>query len=337
MNGPGITGFTGTSRTLVSILVPAYNEEGNVVRCYETIVKVFRQLPDYDYEIIVTDNHSTDRTFPLLEELAAKDPALKVIRFSRNYGYQRSLLTAYQAASGACAIQLDCDLQDPPELIPKMLQLWRIGHQVVYGIRRTLQDGFMIASLRRLYYRFVSFISEDELPVNVGEFRLVDRRILVELQKVTDASPYLRGLISAMGFSQVGLEYDRMGRTEGESKFPLKSMLSLAVDGVLNHSLLPLRLASIAGLVIGLLSLLLTFVYLVGRLVFGQAWPDGFATTTILLLMSIAINAIFMGILGEYVGRLFLQAKTEIKPIVESQLNFPQVVSLVKNGKQGSE
>ncbi len=329
--------MTEAHKTLVSIVVPAFNEEGNVVRCYESIVAVFRQLPEYDYEIIITDNHSTDRTFLLLEDLAAKDPALKVIRFSRNYGYQRSLLTAYQAASGACAIQLDCDLQDPPELIPEMLQIWRMGHQVVYGIRRSLKDGIVVASLRRLYYRLIATISDDDLPVNVGEFRLVDRCILVELQKVTDTSPYLRGLISTMGFSQMGLEYDRMGRTEGESKFPLKSMISLALDGVLNHSLLPLRLASIAGMFIGLLSLVLTSVYLLGRLVFGQAWPAGFATTTILLLMSIAINAIFMGILGEYVGRLFLHAKTEIKPIVERRLNFPQVISLVPNGKQGNE
>ncbi|KPH59876.1 glycosyltransferase family 2 protein [Novosphingobium sp. ST904] len=317
------------AKTLVSILVPAFNEELNVVRCYEAIVRTFEKLPEYQYEIIVTDNHSSDRTFELLEELARRDSALKVIRFSRNYGYQRSLLCAYKAAAGACSIQLDCDLQDPPELIPEMLKLWRVGHQVVYGIRRTLADGFMVATLRRAFYHFISWISDDDLPVNAGEFRLVDRRILVELQKVDDASPYLRGLISAMGFSQVGLEYDRGDRVAGESKFPLKSMISLAVDGVLNHSLMPLRIASISGIVIGVLSLLLTFTYLVGRVLLGQAWPAGFATTTILLLMSISINAIFMGILGEYVGRLFLQAKRGTKPIVEERLNFPEVISLV--------
>lgn len=316
-------------RTLISILVPAFNEEQNVVRCYEAIVRVFEKLPEYSYEIIVTDNHSTDNTFELLEELSRKDSALKVIRFSRNYGYQRSLLCAYKAATGACSIQLDCDLQDPPELIPEMLKQWRLGHHVVYGIRRSLQDGFFVATARRAFYRFITWISDDDLPVNAGEFRLVDRRILVELHKVDDASPYLRGLISAMGFSQIGLEYDRADRTAGESKFPLKSMISLAVDGVLNHSLLPLRFASIAGIMIGVLTLLLTFVYLVGRVLLGQHWPAGFATTTILLLMSISINAIFMGILGEYVGRLFLQAKSASNPIVETRLNFPEVVTLV--------
>ena len=323
-------------KTLVSILVPAFNEEGNVVRCYEAIVRVFDKLPDYRYEIIVTDNHSTDATFSLLQSLAQRDAGLKVIRFSRNYGYQRSLLCAYKAASGACSIQLDCDLQDPPELIPQMLALWRADFKVVYGIRRSLKDGFLVAKLRRAFYQFITAISDDNLPVNAGEFRLVDRRLLVELAKVNDASPYLRGLISAMGFSQVGLEYDRLDRTAGESKFPLKSMISLAVDGILNHSLLPLRIASIAGIVLGAASMLLTFIYLFGRVLLGQNWPAGFATTTILLLMSISINSVFMGILGEYVGRLFLQSKSGSQPIVEADVNFTTVLPITAAGKPKS-
>ncbi len=313
-----------SEKTLVSVLVPAFNEEATIERAYDTIVKAFEGLEDYDYEIIFSDNHSSDRTFGLLEKLARKDPRLKAIRLSRNYGYQRSLLRLYKAASGDCAVQLDCDLQDPPELIPEMLARWREGHQVVYGIRRSLQDGFFTAMARRVFYRFVRAISHDDLPLNAGEFRLVDKVILTELQQVNDTTPYLRGLISAMGFSQVGIEYDRADRIAGESKFPLKSMIMLAVDGVLNHSLLPLRLASIAGLVIGLLSFLLTFGYLLGSLVLGQEWPAGFATTTILLLMSISINAIFMGIIGEYLGRIFLQSKNSSQPIVQTSLNFTE-------------
>ncbi|MBX7495798.1 glycosyltransferase family 2 protein [Qipengyuania sp. 6B39] len=312
------------AKTLVSILVPAFNEEENVERAYNAILKTFERLPDYDYEIIFTDNHSTDRTFELLEGIAKRDPKVKVIRFSRNFGYQRSLLCGYKAASGACSIQLDCDLQDPPSLIPDMLRLWRMDHQVVYGIRRSLPDGFIVRQLRRGFYRLISRISDDNLPVNVGEYRLCDRRILDELRKVNDTTPYLRGLISSMGFSQVGFEYDRADRVAGESKFPLKSMISLAVDGLLNHSLLPLRLASYAGIIIGLLTMLLSFIYILGRVFLGQAWPAGFATTTILLLMSISINAIFMGILGEYIGRLFIQSRTEADPIIETRLNFEE-------------
>jgi polyisoprenyl-phosphate glycosyltransferase len=310
-----------STRSLVSVLVPAFNEELTVERAYATIVAVFEGLPEYDFEIVFTDNHSTDRTFPLLREIAARDSRVKVIRFSRNYGYERSLLRAYQAASGDCAVQIDCDLQDPPELIPEMLALWCQGHQVVYGVRKTLTDGRLIAALRRTFYGFVARISDDDLPVNAGEFRLVDARILAELRKVEDTAPYVRGLISAMGFSQVPLLYDRRERIAGDSKFPFLALVALAMDGVLNHSLLPLRVASLAGLVVGVITLLLTFVYLVGSLLFGQNWPAGFATTTILLLMSIAMNAIFMGILGEYVGRIFLQAKKRPELLIETSLN----------------
>lgn len=311
-------------RKKVSVLVPAFNEEMNVERTYATIVEVFRGLPDYDYEIIVTDNHSSDRTFELLRGLAAKDPKLKVIRFSRNFGYERSLLVAYKAASGDCSVQIDCDLQDPPELIPQMLEMWSQGHQVVYGVRRSLKDGPVTAALRRTFYWFIARISEDELPLNAGEFRLVDRCILDELKQVDDVTPYLRGLISAMGYSQVGFEYDRQDRIAGQSKFPLKALIGLAVDGVLNHSLLPLRIASMTGILVGALTFLIAVAYILGRLVFGQAWPAGFATTTILLLMSIAINAMFMGILGEYLGRIFLQTKQRPDPLVEARLNFPK-------------
>ncbi len=311
-----------SERKLVSVLVPAFNEELTVERAYSTIAAVFEGLPGYDFEIIFTDNHSTDRTFALLRRIADQDPRVKVIRFSRNYGYQRSVLCAYKAASGDCSVQIDCDLQDPPELIPEMLALWEQGHQVVYGVRKSLQDGPVTAALRRLFYWFIARISDDDLPLNAGEFRLVDARILTELRKVDDTAPYVRGLISAMGFSQVPILYDRRDRIAGTSKFPLMAMITLAVDGVLNHSLLPMRIASLTGLVVGVVTLALTFIYLIGSLLFGQQWPAGFATTTILLLMSIAINAIFMGIMGEYVGRIFLQAKQRSDPLIEVGLNL---------------
>lgn len=312
--------------TRVSVIVPAYNEEETIERCYETIVKVFAGLPDYDYEIVFTDNHSTDRTFALLADVAAADPKVRVIRFSRNYGYQRSLLVGYKSATGECAVQLDCDLQDPPELIPQMLALWREGHKVVYGVRRTLRDGPVTAFARRAFYRFISILSEDNLPIDAGEFRLVDGRILDALRNVHDTAPYLRGLISSMGFSQIGIDYDRGIRTAGHSKFSLKPMIALAVDGLLNHSLLPLRIASAVGLLAGSITFLLIFVYLIWRLTFGSGWPAGFATTTLLLLISITLNSLFLGVIGEYLGRIFMQAKHISSPLVETMLNCQPAV-----------
>jgi len=310
--------------TLVSIIVPAFDEEATVERCYETIVSVFAKLPGYDYEIVFTDNHSSDRTFAILSDIAAKDRRVRVIRFSRNYGYQRSLLVGYQHAAGECAIQLDCDLQDPPELIPEMLRRWREGHHVIYGVRRSLRDDPLTRWARRGFYRLIAAMSDDDLPIDAGEFRLVDRRILHELRGVRDTSPYLRGLISSMGFSQVGIEYDRGSRIAGRSKFSVKPMVSLAVDGLLNHSLLPLRLASAVGLFVGSITFVLIFVYLLWRLTTGSSWPAGFATTTLLLLLSITLNSIFLGIIGEYLGRLFMQAKRLPSPLVEAMLNRPE-------------
>lgn len=305
-------------RPLVSVLVPAFNEEDNVERTYAEITRVFDTLPDYDHEIIFTDNHSTDRTFALLSDIAGRDPRVRVIRFARNYGYQRSVLVAYQNARGDCAVQVDCDLQDPPSLIPEMLARWRQGHQVVYGIRRSLPDGPVTAAMRKLYYYMMNALSEDELPVNAGEFRLVDSRLLVELRKVSDTSPYVRGLISSMGYSQVGIEYDRAGRIAGESKFPLRKMISMGLDGVLNHSLIPLRMASGIGMMVGVCTTLLLVGYLIGRVVLGQNWPAGFATTTLLMLLGITLNALFLGIIGEYLGRIFQQVKERPRPIVEA-------------------
>ena len=309
--------------TLISILIPCYNEEENIRACHGRVAAVLDRLDDVEAEIIFTDNHSTDLTFAILREIANEDSRVRVFRFSRNVGYQNSVMFAYKAARGDCAIQLDCDLQDPPELIPRMLDLWRQGNQVVYGIRRGLPDGPLVAALRRGFYWFIDRISADDLPRNAGEFRLTDRVILDQIRRSEDRSPYMRGMISAMGFRQTGFEYDRAPRVAGQSKFPFRAMLGLAVDGLVNHSLLPLRLASTVSLLVGLLTFLVLLGYLVGKLLFGQEWPPGFATLVVLLLMSMTLNAMFLGILGEYIGRIFMQTKNINAPIVEAVLNAP--------------
>lgn len=313
--------------TLISILIPCLNEEENIRRCHARVAAVLDGLEDVEAEIIFTDNHSTDLTFAILREIAEEDPRVRVFRFSRNVGYQASVMFAYKAARGDCAIQLDSDLQDPPELIPTMLDLWRQGNQVVYGIRRSLPDGPVVAALRRGFYWFIDRVSADDLPRNAGEFRLTDRVILDQIRRSEDRSPYMRGMISAMGFRQVGFDYDRAARAAGQSKFPFRAMLGLAVDGLVNHSLLPLRLASTVSLLAGLFTFLVLLGYLVGKLLFGQEWPPGFATLAILLLMSMTLNAMFLGILGEYIGRIFLQTKNINAPIVEAALNAPGPVT----------
>lgn len=311
---------------LVSIICPVYNEEENVARAHQAVIDEFAKLaPDYDYELIFTDNHSTDRTFALLREIAAKDPKVRAIRFAKNYGYQRSIFMGYLNARGDCAIQMDCDLQDPPSLFARMLQLWREGHEVVYGIRRSRKEGILIGIVRKLFYRFIDALSEEKLPLDAGDFRLVDRAVLDELHAIDDNTPYLRGLISTMGFRQIGFDYDRAARVAGTSKFSLWPMVRLALDGIMNHSLVPLRIASMVSMVVGLLTFVAIAFYIFGRFLLGTEWPAGFATTTVLLLLSITLNAMFLGIIGEYLGRIYVQVKRRPLVIVERQLNVAEL------------
>jgi dolichol-phosphate mannosyltransferase len=172
--------------TLISIIVPAYNEEHNVDRAYAAIIAQFATLPDYDYEIIFTDNHSTDATFSKLKALATKDPKVRVLRYARNFGFNRSILTGYRYATGAAAIQIDCDLEDPPSLFPEFLRLWREGHDVVVGVRNQRAEPKLLTALRRMFYKLLDSISETPHTVNAGDFRLVDRRVLNKLKEILE-------------------------------------------------------------------------------------------------------------------------------------------------------
>lgn len=310
-------------KRLVSFLVPVYNEEENVLPLHQTVTKVMAALPSYDYEFLFTDNHSTDRTPELLRELGRGDPRVRMIRFSRDFGYQKSIHTGYVNAAGDCAIQLDCDLQDPPELIPEFLRLWVEGRHVVYGIRRSRREAWWLNALRAAFYRLIDALSEDELPHDAGDFRLVDRRVIEELKKIEDSQPYLRGTLATLGFDQVGIPYDRHERARGRSKFSFGQLTGLALDGILNHSTVPLRIATYIGLAVSLATFGGLVFCVAMKVLFGQTWPAGFATTTVLILLSLSLNAIFLGVLGEYLGRMYRHIKRRPLTIVEEELNRP--------------
>jgi dolichol-phosphate mannosyltransferase len=312
-----------SSRSLISVCVPVFNEEQNIEPLYETVMSVMATVAHrYDVELVFTDNHSTDRTFSVIAELAKRDPRVRGLRFSRNFGFQRSIFTAYMNARGKAAVQIDCDLQDPPALILEFLRKWEEGYHVVYGVRRSREEGWWINSVRRLFYRLINLLSEDDLPLDAGDFRLVDRSVLDELRKTDDYQPYLRGTIAALGFEQVGIPYDRASRQRGESKFSFAEMLGLALDGILNHSVVPLRLSTYLGLGISVGTLLGTLAYLIGRIFLGKDWPPGFATLIIAVLLSLSLNAMFLGIIGEYLGRIYRQIKRRPLTIVEQEIDY---------------
>ena len=304
--------------TLLSIIVPVYNEQGNVEPLYDAVNRALQPIADnHSWEFVFTDNCSTDRTFECLEQLAARDPRVRVYRFTRNFGFQRSILTGYRLARGDAAIQIDCDLQDPPDLIRDFVKLWKEGYKVVYGVRRSRPEPFYIRATRRLFYRLIASLSSDELPYDAGDFRLIDRCVLHLLHAYNDENPYLRGYIASLGYRQIGVSYDRAPRQRGKSAFGFGSLANLALDGIVGHSILPLRLASVVGVSLSLLALFAMVVYLVLWFAYDKPWPAGFATLAFLMLVSLAMNAIFLGIIGEYLARIYRQVKPRPLTVVE--------------------
>jgi glycosyltransferase involved in cell wall biosynthesis len=311
----------GKRKPLISICVPVFNEERNIRPVYDALVTTLAEVNEqYEFEFLFTDNHSSDRTFEVLAELASVDPRVRAIRFSRNFGFQRSILTAYNNARGDAAVQIDCDLQDPPSLIIEFLRKWQSGYQVVYGVRTTRKESWGMSTTRKIFYRLIDSLSDDPLPHDAGDFRLIDRRVLDQLLKFDDYQPYLRGAIAALGFEQIGIPYSRAERHYGESKFSFGELIGLALDGILNHSVVPLRIATYLGLLISLLTFLGIVGYGIGRVVFGANWPPGFATVIMLILGSLSLNALFLGIIGEYIGRIYRQVKNRPLTIIEREL-----------------
>jgi glycosyltransferase involved in cell wall biosynthesis len=301
--------------TMLSIVVPVYNEEGNIEPLYAAINSALRQIEDrYEWEFIFTDNCSTDATFERLERLAARDPRVRVYRFTKNFGFQRSILTGYRLARGSAAIQIDCDLQDPPELIVDFVRLWEAGYKIVFGVRKSRPEAFYLRAMRHLFYRIISWLSTDYLPPDAGDFRLVDRCVIDLLHEYHDENPYLRGYIASLGYRQIGVAYDRAERRSGSSAFGFGSLITLALDGIVSHSIAPLRLASFVGFSLSIAAVLAIGVYLVR---YQTNWPAGFATLAILMLVSLAMNALFLGIIGEYIGRMYRQVKPGPLTIVD--------------------
>jgi glycosyltransferase involved in cell wall biosynthesis len=323
-------------KKLVSFVIPVFNEQENIEPFLYALDTEIAELSDrYDFEILFTDNHSTDNTFQTLSDRAKKDKRIRVIRFSRNFGYQRSILTAYANAQGDAAIQLDCDLQDPPSLVGEFLRLWEEGNAVVYGIRQTRKEGWLLHTARRAFYRLVNAVSDIDLPHHAGDFRLVDRRIIDLITASQDRNPYLRGMIARYGFNQAGVPYDRESRQRGVSKFSLSEYFSIAFDGIVSQSVVPLRLATYTGLVVAMVTFVAILVYFLGYALFGMTWPPGFATQTVFILFGISINALFLGILGEYVARIYQQSVKGPVTIVEQVIPGKDLSQVKTPGNDG--
>tara|TARA_R110002050_G_scaffold70425_1_gene151766 strand:+ start:9643 stop:10602 length:960 start_codon:yes stop_codon:yes gene_type:complete len=304
------------NQKLISIVTPVMNEESNLDFYYQEITKVINKNKKYEFEIIFTDNASADNTYEKALSICKKDKRFKIYRFLKNHGYQKSILTGYKLTKGDAAIQMDCDLQDPPELINELITFWEKGNRIVYGVRSKRDENFFITFLRRRFYRVISKITNYDLPNDVGDFMLLDRMVLDQLINIESENLYLRGIIFSYGFKSKGIKYNRSKRKFGKSKFPMKKMFGLALDGIFNESVIPLKLAFYLGLFLGLITLGISFLLVVLKLLCGTSFPHGYVSLALLILASISINSFFLGIMGEYMSRIFRNSQNRSKVII---------------------
>lgn len=314
--------LNGRKVPLVSISIPVLNEADNIDRLYDRLTALAdRTQGQCDLEFVFSDNHSSDETWKKLTTLADRDTRVRAVRFARNVGFQRSILANFMHTRGDAVMQIDADLQDPPELLEEFFRLWRAGYHVVYGVRRKRKEGRLINAFRKAGYWLIDKVSEYPIPRDVGDFRLVDRRVINALCAMRSSHPYLRGMIAGLGFNQTGVEYDRDARIAGESKFGVWRLISLGLTAVFNHSVVPLRLATFVGVATLTLSALGTLYYLILRLAFPSL-PVGLASIHILVLFGIGLNSLLLGIIGEYILRIYILMRSEPVAIVENSLNI---------------
>jgi dolichol-phosphate mannosyltransferase len=295
----------------LSIVIPLYNEAGNVEELLRRITGVVRSLPvpPADYEIVCVDDGSRDATRALLLDAAQDDPHLRIVVLSRNFGHQIAATAGLDAARGDAVVLMDGDLQDPPELIAAFLEKFREGYDVVYATRRrrTGESRFKIFTAAA-FYRVVRRLTNVAIPVDTGDFRLMSRRVIEALRVSRERHRFIRGLVSWVGFNQTGIEYDRDARYSGETKYPISKMFRFAVDGITSFSEIPLRFASYFGFFVSLAAFVVALAEIAIRIFTGYNLP-GYTSTMFAILFLGGVQLIGIGILGEYIGRIYDEIK----------------------------
>ena len=311
---------------LISVVVPCYNEAAVIGETHRRLSEVTASLGDASFEFIYVDDGSSDETPALLHQLSQTDQRVRCLRLSRNFGQQVATTAGLEHASGAAVIIIDADLQDPPELIEQMHARWREGYHVVYG-QRTERAGETRFKLwtARAFYRVISRVSRVEIPANAGDFRLMDRSVVDALLRMPERDRFLRGMVSWVGFRQVALPYRREARFAGETKYPLVKMLRFAADAIVSFSFAPLRLAVWTGFFVLGLALLGILYAIALRFFFDPShWVRGWASLFIATLFMGGVQLISLGIIGEYVGRIYGEVKQRPLYFVRERFGFDE-------------
>jgi len=303
-----------------SVIIPILNEQETISELYRRLTDVFRRLNE-PYEIIFIDDGSSDRSTQILKEIQESDPNIRIIIFSRNFGHQVAVCAGIDYAQGDAVIIMDGDLQDPPEIIPQFIDKWKEGFEVVYGIRKRRKEFFLKRLAYTSFYRILQKIANISIPLDSGDFSLLDRKIVENMKSIKERNRFVRGIRSWVGFRQTGLEYERDKRYAGEVKYTFRKLVRLAFDGLVSFSHIPLQIASFVGFIISIISFLGIIFVLYLRL-FKDVTVPGFTTTVILILFLGGIQLITIGIIGEYVGRIYDEVKKRPLYITEELIGF---------------
>lgn len=297
-----------TENPRYSIIAPIYNEEGSIPKLYQRVGEVMDRTGE-DWELVMVDDGSSDRSRELIRELAAKDPRVRPVIFARNFGHQIAVTAGLDYSRGDAVVIIDADLQDPPEVILDLIEKWKEGYEVVYAtrIRREGETWFKLFTAAA-FYRLIQRITDVNIPMDTGDFRLLDRKVVEVLNQMRERHRFLRGMSVWVGFKQTGVEYERAERYAGETKYPLSKMIRFASDAITSFSYFPLQLAMYLGFITAGLSIIAIPVVIALRLAGWQAFL-GQASTLIAVLFLGGVQLISLGILGEYVGRLYDEAK----------------------------
>jgi len=308
----------------ITIITPTFNEEDNVETCYQTIRELFeKELSEYDFEYIFADNCSNDSTAERLRRLANADSRVKLIFNARNYGALRSNFNALTRATGdAVLVSLAADLQDPPELLPEFVQKWRQGFEIVYGIRRNRPESFLLRNLRKLFYRIINRLADVRIPVDVGEYQLIDRLVLNAILQCDDYYPYIRGLIANCGFRSTGIPYNWRRRRKGLSKATWFLLIDQAINALVSFSNIPIRICLLAGLSISILSIIYSIVLLIWIVALPKVAPPGIPTLVVALFFFGGVQLFFLGLIGEYVTAIHSQVRRRPLVIEREVVNF---------------
>ncbi|SMC71569.1 glycosyltransferase family 2 protein [Papillibacter cinnamivorans] len=306
---------------LFSVVIPAYNEEEVIEESHKRLSAVMEQSGG-DYELIFVNDGSADKTPELLREICSRDKHSKMVSFSRNFGHQTAITAGMEYATGEAVIVIDADLQDPPEVILQMIAKWKEGFDVVYGkrLKRKGETAFKKVTAR-LFYRTLNLLTDVKIPADVGDFRLIDRKVCNALKSLPERNRYVRGLVSWVGFKQTAVEYVREERFAGETKYPLRKMVKFASDGITSFSHKPLKISIYVGGFLSLFSFIYMIVVICQRL-FGHSAISGWASSMAVSLFFNGVTLIMLGIIGEYIGRIYDEAKGRPLYIVGETAGF---------------